>query len=130
MGASKQTYLGSGGQMTADRESGPATSPFGPVAPPATRLPEQTFFADPAMDRLFGVMLNLATEVFVLREQCTAMQSQLVLSGALDAAQMQAEPGPQEAANSAAAQQAFVDHLLEPLLGVQLTRGVSPGKPK
>jgi len=70
------------------------SSPQGPVVRPANPAPEQTFFADPAMDRLFGVMLNLATEVFVLREQCAAMQSQLEASGALEAAQLKSEPTP------------------------------------
>jgi hypothetical protein len=35
---------------------------------PAGR-PEQTFFADPALDRLYGVVWALATEVYVLRDR-------------------------------------------------------------
>ncbi|MFK7966804.1 MAG: hypothetical protein AB8C46_22815 [Burkholderiaceae bacterium] len=102
--------------------SSPA-SPGGPASVPDNPEPEQTYFADPATDRLFGVLLNLSTEVFVLREQCAAMQRQLEQSGALDAALMRAAPSNEEAAESAASQQAFVTQLLEPLLGSQLTRG-------
>ena len=102
-------------------------SPSGPVSVPDNPEPEQTFFSDPATDRLFGVLLNLSTEVFVLREQCAAMQSQLEQAGALDAALMRAAPSNEEVADRAASQQAFVTQLLEPLLGSQLTRG-SPSR--
>lgn len=101
-----------------------AASPQGPVTGLVNPAPEQTFFADPAMDRLFGVLLNLSSEVFVLREQCAAMQSQLEASGVLQSVPMKSEPTPDEQATRAASQQAFVDHLLEPLLGTQLTKGV------
>jgi len=32
-------------------------------------IPEQTFFPDPALDRAFGVVMALATEVWVLRDR-------------------------------------------------------------
>ncbi len=125
MTMSKQTGDGPLGPERLSRLS--RFSPAGPVSVPENPEPEQTFFADPAVDRLFGVLLNLATEVFVLREQCAAMQTQLEQAGSLDAALMRAEPSPQEAADRAASQQAFVNQLLEPLLGSQLTRGASSG---
>lgn len=58
---------------------------------------EQTFFADPALDRILGVVMALAAEVFVLRRELQR------LSGAADV-------GPGDA-------DAFVHHLLSPILG-------------
>lgn len=86
---------------------------------------EQAFFADPAIDRLLGVVMNLATEVFVLRERCAAMESRLVTQGALDADELAQEASPIEVHERSTERQAFVDHLLEPLLGTQTTRGVA-----
>ena len=48
------------------------TSPM-PEAVRAERpQPEQTFFADPALDRAFGVVMALATEVWVMRDHATS----------------------------------------------------------
>lgn len=97
----------------------------GPVVPD-TPQPEQTFFADPAMDRLMGVVMNLATEVFVLRERCAAQEAQLGAAGLIDAKALAAEPNPRQAAQRLAEQEAFVTHLLEPLRATQVSRGVEP----
>ena len=35
-----------------------------------------TFFADPADDRLFGVVMELAQEVYVLRQRVRALEGQ------------------------------------------------------
>ena len=37
------------------------------------RGPEQSFFADPALDRAMGVIMALATEVYVLRDRLRAL---------------------------------------------------------
>ena len=39
------------------------------LAPELVDLAEQTFFEDPALDRAFGVVRALATEVYVLRNR-------------------------------------------------------------
>ena len=39
--------------------------------------PEQTFFDDPALDRAFGVVMALATEVYVQRDRLRALERQL-----------------------------------------------------
>lgn len=101
-------------------------SPMSGPVEPETPLPEQTFFADPAMDRLMGVVMNLATELFVLRERCAAQEAQLCAAGVIDANALSAEPDPRYAAQRLAEQQAFVTHLLEPLRGTQVSRGVEP----
>ena len=43
-------------------------------APELVDLAEQTFFEDPALDRAFGVVMALATEVYVLRNRQKALE--------------------------------------------------------
>lgn len=72
-------------------------------------LTEQTFFADPAIDRLFAVTMTLAAEVHVLRSRVRELESRLGLaSEALT---------PDEDAD------AFAARLLAPLAGVQEATG-------
>jgi hypothetical protein len=85
--------------------------------------PEQTFFADPALDRAFGVVMALATEVYVLRDRLAALEGQLAARGLLDRAALDAEPAPEEIAARAADRDAFVEHLMHHLLGRQVAKG-------
>ena len=75
---------------------------------PAASLPEQTFFADPALDRLLAVTLTLAAEVQILRDRVRALEA--------DRAGEEMKTLPDEASR-------FVNHLLTPLLGEQQARG-------
>lgn len=86
--------------------------------------PEQTFFADPALDRTMGVVMALATEVYVLRDRLRAMERQLASRGVLDLAALAAEPGVEDLAADSADRDAFVEHLMVQLLGVQQAKGV------
>ena len=88
-----------------------------------TPRPEQTFFEDPALDRAFGVVMALATEVYVLRDRVRAMETQLSDAGVLDKAALDAEPAPDERAAVAADRDAFVRHLMDHLKGEQVSRG-------
>jgi hypothetical protein len=88
-----------------------------------TPRPEQTFFEDPALDRAFGVVMALATEVYVLRDRLRAMEAHLAATGTLAEGALDAEPSPEERANSAADRDAFVQHLMGHLKGKQVTRG-------
>ena len=97
-------------------------SPMPEAVRPDGDEPEQTYFADPAVDRLMGVVMNLATEVFVLRERCAAQEAQLAGQGVLNTEQLSAEPTAEQIAQRTTEQQAFVRHLLEPLSGRQVTR--------
>ena len=83
-------------------------------------IPEQTFFPDPALDRAFGVVMALAQEVWVLRDRVAAMEAQLADRGVLDIAKLDEEP---RADARAAERDAFVEHLLHNLLGVQQSKG-------
>jgi hypothetical protein len=85
--------------------------------------PEQTFFADPALDRAFGVVMALATEVYVLRDRIAALEAQLAARGLLDRTALEAEPSPEELAARAADRDAFVAHLMQHLLGHQVSKG-------
>ena len=85
--------------------------------------PEQTFFPDPALDRTLGIVMALATEVYVLRDRLFALERQLTERGALDRDALSAAPSPQEAAAAQADRDAFVDHLMTPVLGLQASKG-------
>lgn len=86
--------------------------------------PEQVFFEDPALDRLMGVVLALATEHSVLREQVRALEKVLARRGLFGSAEDEAAasaPDP-EAQQEAAA---FAEALMRPLLGVQQASGAT-----
>ena len=85
--------------------------------------PEQTFFDDPATDRLMGVVWALASEVYVLRDRLTVLESALAQSGHVDLAALQAEASPEELQAQAADRDAFVGHLMDSLAGVQVSKG-------
>ncbi len=40
--------------------------------------PEQTFFADPAMDRAMGLIMTLAAELYVTRDHVRVLETVLV----------------------------------------------------
>ena len=87
--------------------------------------PEQVFFEDPALDRMMGVLLSLATEHYVLRDELRALQTVLAERGLLDAGALDAV----SAAGASPAQKedaaAFAESLLRPLLGVQQASGAT-----
>jgi hypothetical protein len=89
----------------------------------AGKRPEQTFFDDPAVDGLMGVLMALATDHYVLRDRVRVLEQQLVQSGHIGAAALTAPPS---RASSAAAQEeaaTFAQELLRPLLGLQDAAG-------
>ncbi len=73
-------------------------------------LPEQTFFADPAIDRLLGVTMALAAEVYVLRSRVLAFEARAA-----------GEPADGSTPDEDAA--TFVARLLAPLIGEQDAKG-------
>jgi len=86
--------------------------------------PEQTFFADPAIDRLMGVVMALAGEVYVLRDRVRCMETLLVKAGSLQDGALDAfKPSAEQAQAGAADRDAFVAHLMDNLLGKQMARG-------
>lgn len=87
------------------------------------RPDEQTFFDDPAIDALFGVVMALATEHYVLRDRLRAMEEQLVRDGHMAPSALAAAP-PATARESNQRDAAdFVAELLRPILGIQQATG-------
>lgn len=100
-------------------------SPDPAAAQSFTPRPEQTFFADPAVDRALGVIMALATEVYVMRDRQFALERLLAARGLLDAAELDAEPAAADTAAAAADRDAFVAHLMSSVLGVQASKGMT-----
>ena len=90
-----------------------------------TARPEQTFFEDDALDRAFGVVMALATEVYVLRDRMGALETALERGGILDRAALDAEPTAEERAARAADRDAFVAGLMQSILGQQQSAGAA-----
>jgi hypothetical protein len=83
-------------------------------------IPEQTFFPDPALDRAFGVVMALATEVWVLRDRLAALEAQLAGRALVDRDALSREPTGDAVREE---REAFVAHLLQNLLGTQQAKG-------
>lgn len=88
--------------------------------------PEQVFFEDPALDRLMGVVLALATEHAVLGDRVRALEAALVAREVLDPSALE-----ESASNTAdlgdrtREASAFAEALMCPLTGVQQARGAT-----
>jgi hypothetical protein len=95
----------------------------------ARRDPEQAFFADPALDRAMGVIMALATEVYVLRDRLGALEAELERRGIVPKAALDAEPTPESIAAASADRATFVAHLLEPLLGEAASKALPATAP-
>lgn len=95
-----------------------------PTDPPMR--PEQVIFDDPAIDRLLGVLMALATEHYVLRDRVGALEKQLALAGHIEPASVAKAPDEAQRSEDEADAAALVDSLLRPLLGVQEAAG-TPG---
>lgn len=79
---------------------------------------EQTFFADPALDRLLGMVFALTAEVHVLRDRMRLLEDALGERGIVDVASLDAKiPDGALEARIAAERAALVRHVLEALPG-------------
>ena len=87
--------------------------------------PEQQFFDDPAVDRLMGVLMALATEHAVLRDRVRALEGQLARAGQLDLKALDEAPTEEDLAAARTDQSAFAEALLRPLLGEQQALGAT-----
>ena len=92
-------------------------------APDLVDLAEQTFFEDPALDRAFGVVMALATEVYVLRNRQRALERLLEESEILERAALDAEPSDEERRAESDDRAAFTRGLMISLLGKQQSQG-------
>ena len=87
--------------------------------------PEQTFFDDPAVDRVLGVVMALATEVYVLRDRLRTVERHLEKDGQLDRGLLDAEPSLEDLALDATDREAFVAGLMQNLQGLQVSKGAA-----
>jgi hypothetical protein len=87
--------------------------------------PEQTFFEDPALDRAFGVVMALATEVYVLRDRTRALERKLEAAGVIAPGALDGEPDEAVREAEAGDREAFVEGLMINLLGKQQAKGAS-----
>jgi hypothetical protein len=79
---------------------------------------EQTFFADPAIDRLVGMVFALTAEVHALRDRLALLEDALRQRGVADIAALDgAIPDGALEARIAANRAALVQHVLEGLPG-------------
>ena len=83
----------------------------------AAQRGEQVFFEDPAVDRLMGVVLALATEHYVLLDRVHMLERRLSAAGLVpESAELTAEHADAGALSEA---------LFRPLLGIQQARGAA-----
>ncbi len=94
------------------------------IAPEANEADEQTFFADPAIDRLMGFVYSLSAEVYVLRDRLARLEGALVQTAAIGVDAVETfQRTPQQVAEAADDRDAFVAALMENVLGRQLSKG-------
>jgi hypothetical protein len=79
-------------------------------------LPDLTFFPDPSVDRVLGVVMELAAEVYVLRDRVETLERALEDSGALTRAALDAaEPSDADRAARLARRDALIARILAPM---------------
>ena len=87
------------------------------------RQPEQTYFPDPAVDRVMGVVFNLAAELQVLRDRVRVLEHLLEAKGVVARSAIDGFRGTAEQEEAIAAdRREYVRHLLEPVLGRAASR--------
>jgi hypothetical protein len=79
-------------------------------------VPDLTFFPDPNVDRVLGVVMELAAEVYVLRDRLSTLEMLLERSGAITRAEIDAyQPGEVERARRLADRDALIARILAPM---------------
>jgi hypothetical protein len=79
-------------------------------------VPDLTFFPDPNVDRVLGVVMELAAEVYVLRDRLHTLEGLLERAGTLDRSELSTHPATEvERAQRLAARDALITRLLAPM---------------
>jgi hypothetical protein len=82
-------------------------------------VPDLTFFPDPNVDRVLGVVLELAAEVYVLRDRLSTLERVLERGGTFVRADLESdEPTPEELAQRLAERDALIARVLAPMTAV------------
>lgn len=75
-------------------------------------MKEQIFFKDEAIDRILGVVLQLAGEVYILKDRNQALEKILVEKGFVFSDEIENSDSKIDAAE----REAFINRILEPIL--------------
>ena len=79
-------------------------------------MSDLTFFRDPAVDRVLGVMLELTTEVYALRERLHTVETLLERDGSVSRAAIEGyQPSDEERRARLADRDAFIQRLMAPM---------------
>jgi hypothetical protein len=79
-------------------------------------VPDLTFFPDPDVDRVLGVVMELAAEVYVLSERLHTLERMLERSGALEPAELDTyQPTDVERAQRLAQRDTLIARILAPM---------------
>jgi len=85
---------------------------------------EQTFFDDPALDRVLAMVMTLAAELHVTRDRLGTLERMIERGEAVSPAALDAHvPGPDEKAALDAARQRFAEALMACTLGMEVSLG-------
>lgn len=75
-----------------------------------------TFFHDPAVDRVLGVVMELAGELYVARDRLRTLEILLQQRGTLSVADLDSyRPSPEEHSQRLAERDAFIQRILRPM---------------
>jgi hypothetical protein len=79
-------------------------------------VPDLTFFPDPNVDRVLGVVLELAAEVYVLRDRLRTLEVALERRGCVNLDELErSEPTDAERAQRLAERDALIARILAPM---------------
>lgn len=79
-------------------------------------MSDLTFFRDPDVDRVLGVVMELAGEVYVLRDRLRTLELLLEERGTLTRADVEGhQPSGDERADRVAERDAFIERILAPM---------------
>ncbi|MCA1647373.1 MAG: hypothetical protein LC797_18575 [Chloroflexi bacterium] len=79
-------------------------------------MSDLTFFHDPAVDRVLGVVMELAGELYVARNRLRTLEILLQQRGTLSVADLDSyRPSPEEHSQRLAERDAFIQRILRPM---------------
>ncbi len=89
--------------------------------------PEQVFFDDPALDRAVAMIMALAAELSVAKDRAAILEHLLTEKGLLDRGAIDdIVPPPELEQKLRTEREAFVQGLMEPLLGLASSKSAPP----
>jgi len=75
-----------------------------------------TFFRDPAVDRVLGVVMELAVELYVVRDRLRTLETLLEQRGTVSVANLDSyRPSPEELSRRFAERDALIRRILAPM---------------